>query len=101
MEKGNLIAAILIPVYFYINKYFNAAINEWDGNGIEINEKEGIVLSPQVGLGKKENDNSFTGVIIGSKANSGGTTETGLFGFNKGQQTIKLDATDGHAEFGG
>ena len=99
-KKGSLIATILIPVYFYINKYFNAAINEWDGNGIEINEKEGIVLSPQVGAGKKENDNSFTGVIIGSKANSGGITETGLFGFNKGQQTIKLDATDGHAEFG-
>lgn len=99
-KKGSLIATILIPIYFYINKYFNAAINEWDGNGIEINEKEGIVLSPQVGAGKKENDNSFTGVIIGSKANSGGTTETGLFGFNKGQQTIKLDATDGHAEFG-
>ena len=99
-KKPTLIATILIPVYFYINKYFNAAINEWDGNGIEINQEEGIVLSPQVGAGKKENDNSFTGVIMGSKANSGGTTETGLFGFNKGQQTIKLDATDGHAEFG-
>lgn len=96
----NLVAEVYIPIYFYINKYFNAAINEWDGNGIEINKKDGIVLSPQVGAGTKESDNSFTGVIIGSKANSGGITETGLFGFNKGQQTIKLDATDGHAEFG-
>lgn len=99
-KKGDLIAAILIPVYFYINKYFNAAINEWDGNGIEINEKDGIVLSPQVGAGKKENDNSFTGVVMGSKATSGGKTETGLFGFNKGQQTIKLDAETGKSEFG-
>lgn len=99
-KKGSLIATILIPIYFYINKYFNAAINEWDGNGIETNEKDGIVLSPQVGAGKKEDDNSFTGVIIGSKATSKGPTETGLFGFNKGQQTIKLDAADGHAEFG-
>lgn len=103
-NSKNLVAEIYIPIYFYINKYFNADINEWDGNGIEIKEDSGIVLSPQVGAGSKDKDNAFTGVIIGTKEiyNTDGVKkpETGLFGYNKGTQTIFLDAQSGKSEFG-
>lgn len=103
-ESGPPMAIVHIPIYFYLNKYSNAAINEWDGNGIEINKDKGIILSPQVGAGHKEEDNSFTGVVIGTKethtTEEKSTNETGLFGYNKGQQTIFLDAKTGKSEFG-
>lgn len=96
------LAIVHIPIYFYLNKYSNAAINQWDGNGIEIDEDGGIILSPQVGAGKKNtDDNTFTGVIIGTKEDyNNNKTETGLFGYNHGEQTIFLDAETGKSEFG-
>lgn len=102
-ENDNLLAVIHIPIYFYINKYFNANINKWDGNGIEIDEKSGIILSPQVGAGTKhEEDNTFTGVIIGTREDYSEKKEpeTGLFGYNHGAQTLFLNAQDGSALFG-
>lgn len=109
INKGKVrIATIHIPIYFYINKYFNADINEWDGNGIEIKDDSGIILSPQVGAGKKETledaNNAFTGIVIGARETYNEkekqATETGLFGYNKGVQTIFLDAETGKSEFG-
>lgn len=100
-NNGIEIANIHIPIYMYLNRYGNAAINGWDGNTISLNDEAGVILSPQVGAGHKENDNSFTGVVIGSVKESGSKEiETGLFGYNHGQRTIKLDAEDGSAEFG-
>ena len=103
-KDNNYLAIVHIPIYFYLNKYSNAAINEWDGNGIEINKDKGIILSPQVGAGYKEINNSFTGVIIGTKethtTEEDSTRETGLFGYNHGEQTIFLDAQTGKSEFG-
>ena len=103
-KDGKKLAIVHIPVYFYLNKYSNAAINAWDGNGIEINKDKGIILSPQVGAGHKEEDNSFTGVVIGTKeihtSEEASGNETGLFGYNWGQQTIFLDAKTGKSEFG-
>lgn len=95
------IANIHIPVYLYLNRYGNAAINGWDGNTISINDEAGVILSPQVGAGQKESDNSFTGVLMGSVKESGSKEiETGLFGYHAGQRTIKLDSKTGSAEFG-
>lgn len=98
---------IHIPIHFYLNRYANKAINGWDGNAININEEEGIILSPQVGAGKKEKDNSFTGVVIGvSKILKDENqikkekTNTGLFGYTHGQQSIFLDSETGSATFG-
>ena len=103
-KGGNKLAIVHIPVYFYLNKYSNAAINAWDGNGIEINNDKGIILSPQVGAGYKEGDNGFTGVVIGTKEihknEEDSDNETGLFGYNNGEQTIFLDAQTGKSEFG-
>ena len=48
-----------------INRYGHKALNDWDGNGIELGEDDGIILAPQMGAGRKENDNSFTGVLMG------------------------------------
>jgi len=67
----------------YLNRYGHAALNVWDGNSIELGDKNGgTILAPQVGAGKKEGT-TFTGVLMGTQKN-GNNEETGLFGYNKG-----------------
>ena len=98
---GTELASVHIPVHFYINRYGNAAINGWDGNSVSIDSEGGVILSPQIGAGSKNEDNTFTGVFMGSVKEAGAEKEEhGLFGYNAGQRTITLNAEDGSARFG-
>lgn len=100
-DNGAEVGSITMPIYLYLNRYGHAALNGWNGNSVSIDNEGGVILTPQVGAGKKEDDNSFTGVFMGSVKKAGATKlETGLFGYNKGEQTIKLDAETGSASFG-
>lgn len=89
-----------VPIEFYLNRYGMSAMNDWDGNSIQISDNGGYILSPQVGAGHKENDNSFTGITIGEVFQDQNNKETGMFGYYKGQRSLFLDATNGNAEFG-
>lgn len=102
VKKGDLdIIHFHIPIHFYLNRYGLTALNGWNGNNIEINNSGGYVLAPQVGAGKKEADNSFTGLLIGEVKESGSLQQLiGLLGFYKGERSIFLDANTGMAEFG-
>lgn len=94
------VAKIYKPVHFLINRYGHSALNDWDGNSITINENEGMILSPQIGAGKKDpKNNTFTGLVMGTVQDSGGE-KTGLVGYSQGQRSIFLDAETGKAEFG-
>ena len=98
IKKGEeFFATIHIPVHMMLNRYENAALNDWDGNTIDINDN-GYILTPQVGAGKKE-DNAFTGVLLGTERTSEGD-KTGLLGYAAGARSIFLDATTGNAIFG-
>lgn len=101
-REGQEIGSIHIPIHFYLNRYGNAAMNGWDGNSVSIDENNsGVILAPQVGAGKKNEDNSFTGVFMGSVKEVGKEKEEyGLFGYNAGQRTIALNSEDGSARFG-
>ena len=98
-ENSNLICNINIPIHFLLNKYGFSYINEWDGNKIEIDNNGGFILTPQVIAGKKENDNTFTGVFMGSVKNNT-KFNTGLQGYSEGQRTFFLNSEDGSASFG-
>lgn len=99
--SGTLIGQIHIPIHFYLNKNANPSIAGWDGNSIQIDDDGGFILAPQFGAGKKENDNSFTGILMGTVRESNSSIEkTGLLSYNKGQQTAFLDAESGGAIFG-
>ena len=100
--NNNEVATIHIPIHLFLNKYGNAALNDWDGNHISINENgNGVILAPQIGAGRKENDNSFTGIFMGSVKEAGSNEiEEGLFGYNAGERTIELNSKDGSAKFG-
>ena len=98
-RSGNMVAKVNIPIHMYINRYKNQHINEWDGNSIEVNKDGGIILSPQVAAGRKETDNSFSGLVFGeTRLNS--TAQVGLIGMYHGEQTLFLDAETGKSSFG-
>jgi hypothetical protein len=100
-RKGDRLASIHIPIHFYINRYGNAAMNGWDGNSISLDENGTTILAPQIGAGSKNDDNTFTGVFMGSIKEPGAEKEEhGLFGYHNGQRTITLNSQDGSARFG-
>lgn len=96
---GDPIITTYLPIEMYLNRYGMAAMNDWDGNSIQINDKDAYILAPQVGAGSKDENNSFTGITIGEvfEANK---KEVGLFGYGAGERTIFLDAKTGDATFG-
>jgi hypothetical protein len=95
------IGKIIIPIHFFLNKNSLSAINEWDGNSISLDEEGGYILSPRVGAGKKESDNSFTGVLMGEvQEPNRETSDIGLLGYYQGERSFFLDSESGGALFG-
>ncbi len=100
-QNGVIVGRINVPVHYLLNKYGMANINEWDGNSVQIDNEGGFILSPQMGAGHKENDNSFTGVLMGeTRLPSKQTPQTGLLGYNAGTRTFFLNSKNGSALFG-
>lgn len=97
--KYNYLGWLHVPIYMIINRYGHSAINSWDGTSIEMKEGGDIILAPQVGAGTKNDNNQFTGVLIGD-VKSGENNQQGLFGYHEGQRSIFLDANTGKAQFG-
>jgi hypothetical protein len=65
-EQDNIvIGKINVPIHLLLNKFGLDNINIWDGNSIQINADGGYILSPQMGAGTKDNNNRFTGVLMG------------------------------------
>ena len=93
-----------IPVHLMLNRYEQSALNGWDGNSVQLGGTNGgMILSPQIGAGIKQMDNSFTGMVMGKVKDSSSIdldTEVGLFGYDHGERTIFLDADTGKAQFG-
>lgn len=83
-------------VLTYLNTYGNEAINSWDGTSIELDTKGNCIYAPQIGAGKKNNDNTFSGVVMGQDPVE---TSVGLYGYNQGVNTFGLK-DDGTAYFG-
>ena len=101
-KAGSAAIIHLKPLVMLVNRYGNAYLNDWDGNKLYIDEENGQYLfSPQVGAGTKE-EGLFTGIVIGGRGSNGidSDSDIGLFGYNRGNQTIFLDAKTGGATFG-
>lgn len=102
-KEGRLKATVYVPIYMSLNTFGLASLNAWDGNSVTIDEDEGYIMAPQVGAGKKEDNNTFTGVVMGvAEDYSAGENEhiTGLFGYKQGLRSFFLDAESGNAYFG-
>lgn len=95
------VGVISIPIHFYLNRYNFAHLNGWDGNSIQINEEDGYILAPQVAAGQKQDDNSFTGVLMGEVKNPAKSqSDVGLFGYAEGERSFFINSKNGSAIFG-
>ena len=99
-QEENYIATLKIPIYGYLNRNINQDLGAWNGNSIQLKTLTGgYIYTPQVGAGKKESDQSFTGMVMG-KAKEEGIEKTGLLGYSHGEQSLFLDAESGGAILG-
>lgn len=87
---------ILHSIFVYLNPYGNEAINSWDGTSINIDNDKHIILAPQIGAGTKNNQNQFSGVVMGKDSVQ---SKNGLYGYKEGINTFAL-MEDGIATFG-
>lgn len=87
------------PLVILQNEYPSATLNKWDGKSIEINYEDGTMVAPAIAAGKKNSDNTFSGVMLGdwSSTDTAGdiTQQTGVYGFHHGAMTyaFKEDGT--------
>lgn len=90
------------PILIRQDTGFSSYIDKWDGK-LLIDENNNAISSASLVAGKKNIDNTFTGVVIGDIQNiedSGGSTiESGIIGFKKGVQSFGFN-TDGTAFIG-
>jgi hypothetical protein len=89
------------PILILQNRYPSPMLNAWDGK-FKIDEENGTVMSTMISAGKKNTDNTFSGVLMGdveAAANLDNKTGLGIYGFNHGAQSFGLNV-DGTAFFG-
>ena len=90
------------PILVIQNKYPSAMVNKWDGQ-LNIDDSNNFIGVAQIAAGKKENNNTFTGVLMGSfgdsNADSSLSKNTGVYGYYQGKQVYALK-DDGTATFG-
>lgn len=97
---GIQICVLHMPINMYLNRYGNSAINGWNGNSVQVDNEGRYILAPQVGAGVKNDDNTFTGMIMGKVQTYRSGSDVGLVGYHKGVRSIFLDAETGNATFG-
>lgn len=91
------------PILIIKNKYSSAMLNAWDGE-MCIDQENGTIMSTMVGAGKKDVNNTFTGVLMGDVAAGAGFDERnhkgiGIYGFHQGAQSFGFNV-DGTAFIG-
>ena len=77
------------PIFCYQNQWPNGTVNAWDGTGLIINDEAGYIMGHSITAGKKEDDNTFTGVMLGDlgvykNTEAILTKTTGVYGFHHG-----------------
>lgn len=87
---------IVYTIMMYRNIYGLSEINGWDGTQMKIDEQGNYLLAAMVGAGSKDNNNKFSGMVMGELSSG----EIGLFGYGKGERAFFLDANTGAAYFG-
>lgn len=79
------------PIYIYQNKYPSTLIDSWNGE-LKIDEENNAILAAKVVAGKKERDNTFSGVMMGDWSGEDVEGEiaqhTGIYGFKQGSASF-------------
>lgn len=83
------------PIYIGQNRFGSSTLNNWNGD-LTIDEENGIILSAMMGAGVKNDDNSFSGVLMGDvETRAAAGDKIGLYGYDHGAQSFgfKVDGT--------
>lgn len=89
------------PILTIQNAYPSATLNSWNGQDVIVDSEDGggSITAPAIAAGKKNNDNTFSGIMMGDWS-SQNTDEsisslTGLYGFQSGimSYAFKEDGT--------
>ena len=80
------------PILIIQNRYASPMLNSWDGS-LMIDKENGTIMSTMVGAGIKDDNNTFSGVLMGDVVagagfNSDNHSGLGLYGFLKGEQSF-------------
>lgn len=87
------------PILILRTQYDFPMLNDWN-NTLTMNEENGTILSTMLGAGRKNSNNTFSGVLIGDITQSGNEeTQLGVYGINEGEISYSLKE-DGTATFG-
>ena len=89
------------PIFVCQNQYPSTVINQWDGKSLVLDEENSAVIAAAVSAGRKNSDNTFSGVMMGDWSSEGVDTDgsisgqTGLYGFHHGDMSyaFKEDGT--------
>ena len=87
------------PILVLQNQWPNGVINAWDGKSLVLDEETSTILAAAISAGKKNDDNTFSGVMIGDWGNKDVegsiSKQTGVYGFNHGAMSyaFKEDGT--------
>ena len=91
------------PVLVYQDHYPSTTLNQWDGKTIQTDTADGVIVANGLAAGRKENDNSFSGVMLGDWSRTdtvkGLTKNTGVYGLHKGAVSYAF-MDDGNAFIG-
>lgn len=85
------------PIMIMSNRYPSSTLNKWGGDEVQLDE--GSIVAPAIAAGKKNSDNTFSGVMLGDWSKKDTASEiagqTGIYGFHHGMQTyaFKEDGT--------
>ena len=79
------------PLLIIVDPYGNQFLNGWNGE-LTIDEDNNTIMSAVMGAGKKEVDNTFTGLLLGDLPKEGveADTRTGLLGYEHGDQVYGI-----------
>lgn len=73
-----------------VDPYGNEFLNNW-GGALDINHDDNTIMAAVMGAGKKENDNTFTGILMGDLPKVDGTNnKSGLLGYEHGEQSYGM-----------
>lgn len=90
------------PILVLQNKWPSAVINKWNGKSIEIDNKNGTILTQALAAGSKNINNEFSGVMIGKWQHTdteSSLKQTGVYGFHNGAMSYAF-TEDGKAFLG-
>jgi hypothetical protein len=83
-NKGEILYNI--PIYIAIRQHESKLLNDWNGAQL-VDAENNIALMAMLGAGVKNNDNTFSGVVMGERRKLEESTtngDIGIFGFDHG-----------------